>query len=300
MRPNHQTLGSRRGFTLLELLLSIGIISVLISILIPALGKAREMCRQVRELSAAHQVMTGFTAYADDSRGAVLVGYASKAMVKGPLVVVNNAGERMTNEVAQRFPWRLIPYLANDFKALYQDRKISDAILSNQNTYPDPDHAYDYVCSVYPSFGMNVCFVGGDDKQGEFGKTFLTQFGRVYVNQLHEVQRPSMLMAFASARHTLSAEELDLVPFLDPMTQGYFRVEPPIFAAAKGRLWDDQYDLQTANAVTNSGNVSLRYGGKGVASCFDGHAEMLNWEQFNDMRRWANAATTVDWGIKPK
>ena len=57
------------GFTLIELLVVISIISILISILLPALGKARKLTRQLQCSSHLHQQGVAFYAYATDSAG---------------------------------------------------------------------------------------------------------------------------------------------------------------------------------------------------------------------------------------
>src|SRR5689334_19337862 len=67
----------RRGFTLVELLVVIGIIAVLISILLPALNKARESAKRAQCLSNLHQVHTFLAMYAVGYRGAVPLGCIS-------------------------------------------------------------------------------------------------------------------------------------------------------------------------------------------------------------------------------
>ena len=87
-----QSLRTKKAFTLVELLVVIGIIALLISILLPALSKARKSAQDVKCMANMKQIMMATIMYANDNRqflpytGARLSGFRWTARIAPPRV----------------------------------------------------------------------------------------------------------------------------------------------------------------------------------------------------------------------
>src|SRR5690348_10078962 len=75
----------QRGFTLVELLVVMGIIAVLLGLLLPALNRARESANKAACLSNIRQLTTGWILYANENKGnLVWAGTNDKTLVPPP------------------------------------------------------------------------------------------------------------------------------------------------------------------------------------------------------------------------
>ena len=277
MRNSKESRESARAFTLIELLVVIAIIAILAAMLLPALARAKQKAKYVSELNAGRQLMLAWQLYASDNNDAILPGYIYP---NGP-VAYDDQNQLIDPALPDgaRYPWRLAPYLANNFRSIYVNEARDWLDKAEQLSHS----SYVYNASLYPSLGYNTVFLGGDS-----GYELTVQNAEAYgfatdwlVTRTAQVSRPSELLAFGSAC-AVGAPKMNF---------GFFKIWPPYSVARK---WGANFN---AADPTQWGYVHPRWSNRAVTAMTDGHAESLNLGQLQDMRRWCNQADKADWVV---
>jgi len=272
------------GFTLVELLVVIGVIAILVAVITHAASSLGETAERGREMAAARALGTAWTVYATDNRGAVLPGYASGFAAEDPF---GNPLETETVPVAaKRWPWRLASYLGNDLSALYSDGTRLTPGLNGDQEYSEVL----YEVSAYPSFGLNSLFVGGDENYGGFSEIFQETFGSFYVERLSTVRHPEKVTVFATTRSNTGAPGSGETT----LHEGYFRALPPAWTSD---FWASEYDPEDP---ASAGNLSPRHDAGVIRVLVDGGVATSTIEELRDMRHWSDHATSADWRLLPR
>jgi prepilin-type N-terminal cleavage/methylation domain-containing protein len=275
--PAKNSKKSARAFSLVELLVVIAIIAILSALLLPALAKAKQKGKQVNELNAGRQLMLAWQLYASDNEDTILPGYIYP---NGP-VAYDDHNQLIDPALPDgaRYPWRLAPYLANNFRSIY----VNEAREWLQNAEQLSHSSYVYNASLYPSMGYNTVFLGGDSSyeltiQNAASYGYATDW---LVTRTTQISRPSELMAFGSACAVGTPK----------MNFGFFKIWPPYSVTRK---WGANFNIADP---TQWGYVHPRWNNRAVAAMTDGHVESLNFSQLQDMRHWCNKADQPDWVV---
>lgn len=277
----------RAAFSLVELIVVIALVALLLALLMPALGRSKDLARQTRAASGMRQMMIGYTAYQVDFRGKVVWGYTPSSIGGVAVTITATDGRTYGLPIADRYPWRLAPYISGIWSILHHHQPATPPLPRSDDTLSEA-MLKAYALSITPSFGINSAYVGGHEGpwQGFVVKDgqSVPNVGQHVVFSAAEVRRPSGLLVFSEsqARHA---------PFSDPQ-EGMHFVTPP---RAKGHRWHAAGDsIQTLMPGVLTGVPLGRYGRAAVTGFFDGHVSALPPATLEDMRLWANHADAPD------
>ena len=275
------------GFTLVELLVVIGIIALLISILLPALGSARRSGLQTKSLNNIRQLGLGYTQYHIENRGALPFGYPP-AVVNGVAITVGlPSGTTIGFPTASRYPWRLVPYVSEVWQMIHSHKDCPPVPTSGDSAADAEMKAY--TLSLTPTYGINAYYVGGHTGFFGFGTNGTPNTGGPAVFKASQVRRPSELIVLTDVTATG-------IPGVGE-DDGYFVATPP---RKRGVQWTaDKGKCVPALSGVAMGLPQGRYGKSPVVAFFDGHAESMTTDDLTDMRLWSPYATNHDWDYTP-
>ncbi|MBI1191274.1 MAG: prepilin-type N-terminal cleavage/methylation domain-containing protein [Tepidisphaera sp.] len=223
---------TRAAFTLIELLVVIAIIALLISILLPALGKARLTAKSLQEQASAHNQVTAYAAYYTDSRDKLLSSNCHWAWNHAPANSYSifpadpfNPGKLMEGTITKTWPWDLLSNNYFPHQSIMIDKlTYQDFAKRSTASQPGPQPQYttygvdSYVAALgwHPSLGMNGVYLGGAFQFGAYrgqpagGYNYgldpgpagnpKNAGGQFYVRFATDVRSPDQIIVFASAR----------------------------------------------------------------------------------------------------
>lgn len=251
-----------RAFTLVELLIVIGIIAVLMGFLLPAMGRARQQAKLTAELAASRQLMVAYLSYATDNRGALIPGHTTE-----DLKLTDDRGKPLSpTEAGKRWPWRLGAHVKYGLKGTIL---VNEQVAVQENR---SDRLWAYYVSLLPSFGLNYYNLGGDLTGGGVHNMY------GWVKKITQVERTTRLIVFASSR----------APIGMPYPDGYFKIVPPTKSSEYSATGWSSEDFRASTDPGAWGYVDFRWNGRAVVACLDGHSELLTVNEMRDMTRWSN------------
>jgi len=135
------------GFTLVELLVVIGIIALLMSILMPSLSRAREQANAIKCANDIRQLATGMTMYVADSKGALPYGNPGTSTAPGWMYDPTRLSMPRRQEDVQYGTYH--KYLNGDYGFWHCPNDTPPYIHPN------------FAASIFPlsSYTINVCIV---------------------------------------------------------------------------------------------------------------------------------------------
>ncbi|MDX2146825.1 MAG: prepilin-type N-terminal cleavage/methylation domain-containing protein [Planctomycetota bacterium] len=323
----------RSAFTLIELLVVIAIIALLISILLPGLGKARQVAVMGVEQARLHDFGVGYLSYTSDYKELFLPAYTHWSWAHPSTLPVDMRGRDADNRllesyVSKSWPWRYHTWVSQNMQGLQIDKKtyadfmsrpISPTSNVDQNTgLPNTSPgstSREGAFSWHPSWGLNGVYVGGHHMRMAFGNIRggpAAPWGEFYVTRVSQVQFTSKLMfasssrrgdvkttGFGSTSNNTDGDRGVVIPgsheVLPPFEHPFGRPTNYIGIQAGWTAGPRDNKWDPLSLPSKFGFLDFRHFNTAASIMIDGHVEMLSPTQLRDATRWSNKAKTPGW-----
>ncbi|MHC4220626.1 MAG: prepilin-type N-terminal cleavage/methylation domain-containing protein [Planctomycetota bacterium] len=310
------------GFTIVEMLVVIGVLGLLIGILLPALSGAQKSSQKLKELNALRQVGEAWHLYANASADRAAPGYLEPEVQKRwkvsyeyhnresiPPCPTYSASDP---NIAGPWTWRLIPYMDYNYEMVhgYVEKAERDAI----NVVEDAEEI-----AFQPGFGYNAYYIGGWwemvgnlPRYKFFDATIDGSRKNVVATALAHIKRSTDVITFCSASDMKPGtyrkwrrDQPGSHYISPPMLGGLPRWSVPgvgnIFggsgigglnaqAGGEAHVSSGDYDPTAVQVITQGAAPIGRYNGMIAVVHADNHTEKMTPGTLLDMRRWIEAA----------
>lgn len=192
MYPSNHATSRSNAFTLVELLVVIGIIALLIAMIMPALAVARDSAKRVQCLSNLRQMVIAANAYAVTYRGSYPIAYYTAS--EG--TTIYNYSWDMTIISSPAQPTQIVPGILWQGRGTLQIQQCP--AYEKRTTSVDPYTGYNY----------NTSYIG----HGQFERI-------VAPTKMSAVRKPSETVIFGDGQYAGGANKYMRAPFPNPADQ---------------------------------------------------------------------------------
>jgi len=310
MSTNRRT-GPASGFTLVEMLITLGIIALLMGLLLTGLRAARSAARETQQLSNIRQLYVAWSAYAMQYDDACLPGFLDTGVQTSWRVKYRNAANTVIDsQLAQTYPWRLAGYLDYNTELTigYLDRlgeTFDDGIYQGgMIPYTLPASLIGATglagsaAALQPEFGYNAFYLGGwwetvnGAPQMRFANAEHPTTGAQALpvaRTISSITRPESMITFSAAIYSDSG----VIKDVDEVTPSAAWVTPPFLAQTPIWTIGPSGDSNSISVLAPAA-VPLRRYNAVIYSSADGSQRKASYKELWDMALWTNRADLPD------